>query len=83
MKRPAAISCSTAVELFRGLYARVGRDLGLDPSYISRVARGERKSEIAEIAINQEFIRVLTVIRTSSTRSDNRRRKVRQRATKL
>lgn len=47
MKRLAAVPCSTAVELFRGLYARVGRDLGLDASYISRVARGERRSEVA------------------------------------
>lgn len=30
--------------LYRGLYARVARRLGVDRSYVSRVARGERRS---------------------------------------
>ena len=63
MKRSAAVPCSRAVELFRGLYARVGHKLRLDPSYISRVARGKRKSDAVEKEINREFRRVLTLIR--------------------
>jgi hypothetical protein len=77
MKKSAAMPCSTAVGLFRGLYARVGRSLGLDASYISRVARGERKCKIAEKALNREFNNVLVSIKTASARSG----KTRMRAT--
>jgi hypothetical protein len=37
--------------LFRGLYSRVANDLGFDASCVSRVARGERRSEIIEEVI--------------------------------
>jgi hypothetical protein len=73
MKSSVAISCSTAVDLFRGLYARVAHDLGVDASYISRIARGERKSEVAEKAIDREFNKVLASIKNSSARSDKNR----------
>jgi len=73
MRRSVAVSCSTAVELFRGLYARVARDLGLDVSYISRVARGERRSKVAEEAIDREFNRVLTLMRNGSAKSGKNR----------
>ena len=39
----------------RGLFARVAKRLGLDPSYISRVARGERQSERISQAIEAEL----------------------------
>jgi hypothetical protein len=70
MKRLAAVPCSTAVELFRGLYARVGRELGVDASYISRIARGERKSEVAEKALDREFRKILKLLKNTSSRSD-------------
>ncbi|MGZ4822448.1 MAG: hypothetical protein ACXVZM_12660 [Terriglobales bacterium] len=38
-----------------GLYSRVARKLGLDRSYVSRVARGERQSKEVEAALVQEF----------------------------
>jgi hypothetical protein len=41
--------------LYRGLYMRVAKDLGVDPSYVSRVARGERKSSQVENALRQEI----------------------------
>lgn len=69
MKRSVAIPCSTGVSLFRGLYARVARDLRLDESYVSRVARGERRSEVAEVAIDREFNKVLALIRNGPVRS--------------
>jgi len=81
VKKTGAVTCSTAVSLFRGLYARVAHNLGVDVSYISRIARGERKSDIAEKALNQEFIKVLAVIRNSSfgkKRKKRTRRKIRQ-----
>jgi hypothetical protein len=53
MKRSAAVPCSTVVSFFRGLYGRVACDLGLDASYISRVARGERESKAITKAIDR------------------------------
>ena len=44
--------------LFRGLYSRVAEKLGIDPSYVSRVARGERNSEEISGALEAEIRRV-------------------------
>jgi hypothetical protein len=41
--------------LYRGLYIRIARRLKIDPSYVSRVARGERRSKAVENAIRQEI----------------------------
>jgi hypothetical protein len=43
-----------SVSLFRGIYNRVAKKLGVDPSYVSRVARGERKSAVVEKALADE-----------------------------
>jgi transcriptional regulator with XRE-family HTH domain len=45
--------------LFRGLYNRVARELGVDPSYVSRVARGERRSELVQAALAKEMSKIL------------------------
>ena len=45
--------------LFRGFYGRIARQLGLDPSYVSRVARGERQSEAIEAALEREMKRII------------------------
>jgi hypothetical protein len=37
--------------LYRGLYVRIARKLGVDPSYVSRVARGDRRSQEVESAL--------------------------------
>ncbi len=37
--------------LYRGLYIRIARQLGVDPSYVSRVARGDRRSSQVESAL--------------------------------
>jgi hypothetical protein len=42
----------------RGLFARVAKKLGLDPSYISRVANGERKSKRISQAIESELNKI-------------------------
>ena len=47
-----------SVSLFRGIYNRVAKRLGVDPSYVSRVARGERKSALVEKALAEE-VRVI------------------------
>ncbi len=44
--------------LYRGLYARVARRLGVDRSYVSRVARGERRSARVEAALKAELRRI-------------------------
>lgn len=43
-----------SVSLFRGIYNRVAKRLSVDPSYVSRVARGERKSVLVEKALAEE-----------------------------
>jgi hypothetical protein len=47
-----------SVSLFRGVYNRVAVRLGVDPSYVSRVARGERKSALVKKALAEE-VRVI------------------------
>ena len=46
------------VETVCGIYTRVARRLGVHRSYVSRVARGERRSEPVEEALLQEYDRV-------------------------
>ena len=48
------ITSLPSVSLFRGIYNRVATRLGVDPSYVSRVARGERKSAVVEKALAEE-----------------------------
>jgi len=43
----------------RGLYGRVARQLGVDPSYVSQVARGERQSALVEDALSRELTEIL------------------------
>ena len=45
--------------LFRGVYHRVARRLGVDPSYVSRVARRERRSDAISAALKMEVDRIL------------------------
>ncbi|HTV66532.1 MAG TPA: hypothetical protein VMD98_13060 [Bryocella sp.] len=47
------------VQSLCGLYSRVARELKVDRSYVSRVARGERRSEPVERAISNEFDRIV------------------------
>ena len=44
--------------LYHGLYSRVARTLGVDRSYVSRVARGERSSKPVEAALAAEIKRI-------------------------
>jgi hypothetical protein len=49
---PPSLSPQT---LYRGLYVRVAQKLRVDPSYVSRVARGERYSKPVEDALRHEI----------------------------
>jgi transcriptional regulator with XRE-family HTH domain len=44
--------------LHLGLYARIAKRLHLNPSYVSRVARGKRQSEDVKKALLQELARI-------------------------
>ena len=46
------------LQLYRGIYSRVAKQLGIDRSYVSRVASGERRSEKVEKALLREIERV-------------------------
>jgi len=54
--------------LFRGIYNRVARRLGVDPSYVSRVARGQRRSHAIQAALNIEMKKILDTARASKDR---------------
>ena len=51
--RPAGVLLPQT--LYRGLYVRIAKKLGVDPSNVSRVARGERFSDPVESALRQEI----------------------------
>lgn len=46
------------VEGLCGIYTRVARRLGVDRSFVSRVARGQRRSKPIEDALLSEYDRV-------------------------
>jgi hypothetical protein len=48
------------VQALCGLYSRVARQLKVDRSYVSRVARGERHSTEVESALSNEFNRIMS-----------------------
>ena len=41
-----------------GIYSRVARRIGVDRTYVSRVAKGERRSPLVERALVEDFKRV-------------------------
>ena len=45
------------IESLCGLYSRIARRLGVDRTYVSRVAKGERRSPEVEAALIREFDR--------------------------
>jgi hypothetical protein len=57
----SAPSVETLTSRFRGLYHRVARKLHVDASYVSRVARGERRSAEVSAALHAEVERLLHV----------------------
>ena len=61
-KKPTLTPTNLA-SLIRGLYGRVARQLRVDPSYVSRVARGERQSQVIEASLERELRRILSMVR--------------------
>jgi hypothetical protein len=60
--RPAPTNLAS---LIRGLYGRVARQLKVDPSYVSRVARGERRSDQIEASLERELKRIMAMAGTN------------------
>jgi len=56
--KPASPPADLASRL-RGLYGRIARQLGMDPSYVSRVARGERQSQLVDSALRRELSKII------------------------
>jgi hypothetical protein len=52
-----------AITVFRGIYKRVAQQLGIDPSYVSRVARGERRAAFVTDALEKEIRRAMGKVR--------------------
>ena len=57
--------------LSRGMYKRVAEKVGCDPSYVSRVARGERESQLVSDALMAEIQRTLAVVNNGASRGKN------------
>jgi hypothetical protein len=53
-----------ALSVFRGIYKRVADQLQVDPSYVSRVARGERQSDDIEASLERELKRIMALVKT-------------------
>jgi hypothetical protein len=65
MKRKTVDPVSKVISLWRGLYGRVASNVGCDPSYVSRVARGERRSAVIEAALSKEFREVSAKLKST------------------
>jgi transcriptional regulator with XRE-family HTH domain len=55
--------------LSRGMYKRVAEKVGCDPSYVSRVARGERESQLVSDALMAEIQRTWAVVNNAASRA--------------
>jgi transcriptional regulator with XRE-family HTH domain len=58
--------------LYRGLYVRIARKLGVDPSYVSRVARGDRRSSQVESALRQALEEINRQLGRSSSSPESK-----------
>ena len=61
--RNSGPSLNSLASLIRGLYGRVASQLDVDPSYVSRVARGERLSEEIEAALEHEMRKIMKMMK--------------------
>lgn len=61
-KKPIDRTPQNLASVVRGLYRRVASRLNVDPSYVSRVARGERHSPKIASALRSELKEILVDI---------------------
>jgi hypothetical protein len=69
--------------LYRGLYVRVARKLNVDPSYVSRVARGDRRSSQIETALSQELEQINQQLGRRASTAANRPSRSTEKAKRL
>ena len=84
-KSTRSVAPANLASLIRGLYGRVARQLDVDPSYVSRVARGERQSDAIEASLERELRRIMALVRMNHNEAGRRiskpaRSKTRKRA---
>ena len=60
--------------LCRGLYNRVAQKLGCDPSYVSRVARGERTSKAISEVLRAEIQQTWAMAHVASANGSSARK---------
>ena len=59
LRKPSTIEARLRWHMrFNGLYARAAKQLGVDPSFVSKVASGTRKSEKVTQALEAEMKRL-------------------------
>lgn len=73
MSRAGGNSFLNRVLSSRGLYSRVARKMKCDPSYVSRIARGERHSQRITAALAEEAMRVYKGIAKAARVSGRRK----------
>ena len=66
--RPQLARVARCVEYFSNLYTRIARQLGVNRSFVSRVARGERRSHVIEARLMDEFERFTKELVNGSNR---------------
>jgi len=64
-KIAASTTPTNLASLIRGLYGRVAKQLKVDPSYVSRVARGERQSDAIEASLERELRRIMAMVKSN------------------
>jgi hypothetical protein len=64
----------------RGLYRRVASRMNVDPSYVSRVARGDRESKEIVKALHREMRQIMKVLKFKPGSGSNpvRRRRIKK-----
>jgi transcriptional regulator with XRE-family HTH domain len=62
-KNPSTKAALNRHQLYRGIYSRVAKQLGIDRSYVSRVASGERQSDKVQRALLREIERVEKIMK--------------------
>jgi hypothetical protein len=72
---PANQKIDSPQSLYRGLYVRLARSLGVDPSYVSRVARGDRRSSQIESALRQALGEIDQKLKRNSSAAERKLRR--------
>jgi transcriptional regulator with XRE-family HTH domain len=68
-------SLSALPSLSRGMYKRVAKKVGCDPSYVSRVARGERESKLISDELLAEIRRTWALVNNGASTGKARTRR--------